>query len=232
MSKTLTAAVIAAIVAVAAGCGPDMEAGGGQVDEAEVPPVVTTTAAADPAPDPEPELTPAPTTAAPTTAPPTTTTAARGSYANPDTGPGPFSTDEVSITITGLGWQTDVSAYNYFDEELCGGEIDIFGDGCEVVEGKGVLVLSYDVTRLAGEPDSFWFDHELITGAGLVVSGSGLHCVGAETVSLAPGGTAPHETCFVVDIDQIGDEAQVGLSVGFGWGDPYWVLVPVNGSPG
>lgn len=88
----------------------------------------------------------------------------------------------------------------------------------EVREGKGVLVLRYDMGRLSGEPDSFYFGHKLAINNGLVVDGSDLHCAGAESVELAPGGdSSPHETCFVVDTAEIGDQAMIGLGLGF-WG--------------
>lgn len=132
---------------------------------------------------------------------------------------------EMALQVVSLGWQNDESAYNYFDEDLCA-EYE-FGSGCEVLEGKGVLVLRYDVTRLSGEPDSFYFDHKLAMGNGLVVDGSDMHCVGSASVELAPGGdAAAHETCFVVDTAEIGDQALVGLAVGFD--DAYWVQVPIT----
>lgn len=63
-----------------------------------------------------------------------------------------------------------------------------------------------------------------------MVDGSDLHCAGTELVDLAPGGDpAPHETCFVVDTAEIGDQATIGLRLGF-WGDTYWVQAPITGA--
>lgn len=176
--------------------------------------------------------TPALPTLPPVTLPPPTTAGPpdKGSYANPGHWQMPLGNDEMTLQIVGLGWQTDESAYNYFDEELCA-EYDIWSDdGCEVREGKGVLVLRYDVARLSGEPDSFYFGHKLAMDNGLVVDGSDLHCAGTDSVELAPGGDpAPHETCFVVDTAEIGDQATIGLGLGF-WSDTYWVQAPVTGA--
>lgn len=226
MKKMITAAV----VVLAAGCGEGFDAVSGEVDPAEVPPVVTAAEAdaePDPAEAPGTTRVPAATEPPATTGPPATT-APLGAYNNPATWSEPFGNDDVRIEITGLSWQTDTSAYNYFDEELCEEyDWETMG-GCEVIEGKGVLVLAYDATRLAGEPGAFFWNHGLITADGRVIDGSELHCSGAEMVELAPGGTARHETCFVVDVDQIGPEAQVGLAEGW-WADRYWVIVPVTG---
>lgn len=172
-----------------------------------------------------------PTPALPTLPSPTTAGQPdKGSYTTPGHWQMPLGNDEMTLQIVGLGWQTDESAYNDFDEELCA-EYDIWSDdGCEVREGKGVLVLRYDVARLSGEPDSFYFGHKLAMDNGLVVDGSDLHCAGSETVELAPGGDPqPHETCFVVDTAEIGDQAMIGLGLGF-WGEAYWVQVPVTGA--
>lgn len=151
-----------------------------------------------------------------------------GSFANPADWQGPLGTDELTLQIESLGWQTDESAYNPFGYDGLCAEIESSFD-CEVREGKGVLVLRYDVARLAGEPDMFLFFHKLAMDNGLVVDGSGLHCVGDEMIELAPGGEPqPHETCFVVDVAEIGDQALVGLSAGFA-SDTYWVEVPIGG---
>lgn len=218
MTINFTAVCFAVLVATAAaGCNMEpVERGDGNVVQSEVPPVVT---AAD-----VPVSTEAPAPAAEASTP--ATGAALGSYANPDDWVGAFDTEEASIELRGLQWQNDVSSFNYFDEDLC--ETPEFGSDCVVKEGKGVLVLSYDVTRLSGEPGSFYWDHQLITAGGLVVGGSDLHCVGDDSIDLAPGGTALHETCFVVDVAQVGSQVQIGLTAGF-FADPYWVLMPGPG---
>ena len=150
-----------------------------------------------------------------------------GSFANPADWQGPLGTDELTLQVVSLGWQTDVSAYNFFDEELCA-ETES-GYDCEVLEGKGVLVLRYDVARVAGEPGSFFFSHKLAMDNGLVVDGSSLHCAGDDMIELAPGGDPqPHETCFVVDVAEIGDRALIGLSDGM-FTDTYWVEAPIGG---
>lgn len=222
------AAVTAA--AVLAGCGGGLE----PVAEPEAPDTAPATAAS------EVEEQPAVTAAAPTTAAPTVvpTTAAptasppepepdEGSYGNPADWRNPLGTDELTLQVVSLGWQADASAYDFFDDELCAEPESSFD--CEVLEGKSVLVLRYDVARTASEPGNFWFSHKLAMDNGRLVDGSALHCGGDDMIDLAPGGDPqPHETCFVVDTAEIGDQALIGLSAGM-FTDPYWVQVPITG---
>ena len=228
ITRTLAAVTAAAVLA---GCGGGLE----PVAELEAPDTAPATAAAS-----EVEEQPAGTDAAPTTAAPTVvpTTAApttsppepepdEGSYGNPADWQGPLGTDELTLQVVSLGWQADVSAYDFFDDELCAEPESSFD--CEVLEGKGVLVLRYDVARTAGEPGMFLFFHKLAMDNGRLVDGSGLHCAGDEMIELAPGGDPQtHETCFVVDTAEIGDQALIGLSAGM-FTDHYWVQVPITG---
>ena len=222
ITRTLAAAAVALL---AAACG-----GGGSLGPAATTQPADTAAATTGAPTTEAPATEAPaTTAAPTTVAPTTTepAAEEGTYANPADWTQLLDNDEMTLQITSLEWQTDVSAYNFFDDELCTGD-DLLSD-CEVAEGKGVLVFRYDVARIAGEPGAFYFFHQLAMDNGQLVDGNALHCPGEETIDLAPGSDpVPHETCFVVDTAEISSPALLGLKVGI-ISDDYWVQVPITG---